>query len=183
MEKKTIYYIVGGIAVLGIGYYLYNKSKKNAEEKETTDDTAKTDEETDASVTEKSATTPATATSTATKPATATSGKSATTTATATATASKPAPKKLTAQELEAKLQSGCGKKPRLKKNKKLYDLCRTKLIATLKNKGLVAFDGSSYFEGLAEINRENNIREMSFAEQVINREDGRMFAGNVYND
>ena len=181
MEKKTIYYIVGGIAVLGIGYYLYNKSKKNAEEKETTDDTAKTDEETDASVTEKSATTPATATSTATTPATATSGKSATTTA--TTTASKPAPKKLTAQELEAKLQSGCGKKPRLKKNKKLYDLCRTKLIATLKNKGLVAFDGSSYFEGLAEINRENNIREMSFAEQVINREDGRMFAGNVYND
>jgi hypothetical protein len=28
MEKKTIYYIIGGIAVLGIGYYFYNKSKK-----------------------------------------------------------------------------------------------------------------------------------------------------------
>jgi cytoskeletal protein RodZ len=175
MEKKTIYYIVGGIAVLGIGYYLYNKSKKNAEEKETTDDTAKTDVETDASVTEKSASTPATATSTATTPATATSGKSA------PATASKPAPKKLTAQELEAKLQSGCGKKPRLKKNKKLYDLCRTKLIATLTNKGLVAFDGSYGFEGLSEMYEQNIIREKSFAEQVINREDGRMFAGNVY--
>ena len=27
MEKKTIIYIVGGIAVLGIGYYLYTKRK------------------------------------------------------------------------------------------------------------------------------------------------------------
>jgi hypothetical protein len=56
-------------------------------------------------------------------------------------------------------------------------------LTAKLKSQGLVSFDGSYYFEGVAEINRENNIREMSFAEQVINREDGRLFAGNVYNN
>jgi hypothetical protein len=40
MENKTIYYIIGGIAVLGIGYYFYNKSKntdledKNSEDAE-----------------------------------------------------------------------------------------------------------------------------------------------------
>jgi|688.fasta_scaffold08988_17 hypothetical protein len=169
MEKKTIYYIVGGIAVLGIGYYLWNKSKKTAEEKEATDDTATKDVETDATATDKSATTPATSTTpaTANKPATATT----------------PAPKKLTAQELESKLQSGCGKKPKLKKNKVRYDQCRADLTAKLKSQGLVAFDGSYYFEGVAEMYQENQIREKSFAEQVINREDGRLFAGNVYDN
>lgn len=170
MEKKTIYYIVGGIAVLGIGYYLWNKSKKTATEKEATDDTTKTDVETDGTATDGTAT-----------------DKSATTTATATSTApvtaNKPAPKKLTAQELESKLQSGCGKKPKLKKNKIKYEQCRADLTAKLKSQGLVAFDGSYYFEGVAEKYAENNIREQSFAEQVINREDGRMFAGSVYND
>jgi hypothetical protein len=169
MEKKTIYYIVGGIAVLGIGYYLYNKSKKPATEKEATDDTATKDVETDATATDKSAT--------ATTPATATPNKSA------TATATTPAPKKLTAQELESKLQSGCGKKPKLKKNKVKYDQCRADLTAKLKSQGLVAFDGSYYFEGVAEMYQENQIREQSFAEQVTNREDGRLFAGRVYNN
>lgn len=171
MEKKTIYYIVGGIAVLGIGYYLYNKSKKTATEKEATDDTATKDVETDATATDKSAT--------ASTPATATPNKSAT----ATATATTPAPKKLTAQELESKLQSGCGKKPKLKKNKRKYDQCRADLTAKLKSQGLVAFDGSYYFEGVAEKYAENTIREQSFAEQVTNREDGRLFAGRVYNN
>ena len=169
MEKKTIYYIVGGIAVLGIGYYLYNKSKKPATEKEATDDTATKDVETDATATDKSAT--------ATTPATATPNKSA------TATATTPAPKKLTAQELESKLQSGCGKKPKLKKNKVKYNQCRADLTAKLKSQGLVAFDGSYYFEGVAEMYQENQIREQSFAEQVTNREDGRLFAGRVYNN
>ena len=173
MEKKTIYYILGGVAVIGIGYYLWNKNKNKAsEEKEATDDSAKKDE-----VIED------TATDTAVKKSTINDSKIATSTATATATAPKPAPKKLTAQELESKLQSGCGKKPKLKKNKVKYYQCRADLTAKLKSQGLVAFDGSYSFEGLAEINRENNIREMSFAEQVINREDGRMFAGNVYDN
>ena len=167
MEKKTIYYIIGGIAVLGIGYYLWNKSKKSAEEKEETDDTATTDVATDVTATDKSAT--------AITPATATATKST--------TASKPAPKKLTAQELESKLQSGCGTKPKLKKNKIKYDQCRADLTAKLKSQGLVAFDGSYYFEGIAEMYQENQIREKSFAEQVVNREDGRLFAGSVYNN
>ena len=32
MEKKTIYYIIGGIAILGIGYYFMNKGKKTGSE-------------------------------------------------------------------------------------------------------------------------------------------------------
>ncbi len=37
MNKKTIMYIIGGVAVVGIGYYLWNKSKKSAEEKPSID--------------------------------------------------------------------------------------------------------------------------------------------------
>jgi FtsZ-interacting cell division protein ZipA len=173
MEKKTIYYILGGVAVIGIGYYLWNKNKnKSSEEKESTDATAKTEESTDATADAKTKELKIEPTI-----------KGGTASAPAPAPAPKPATKKLTAQELESKLQSGCGKKPLLKKNKIQYNKCRTDLTAKLKSQGLVAFDGSYYFEGVAEINRENNIREMSFAEQVINREDGRLFAGNVYNN
>jgi hypothetical protein len=39
MENKTIYYIIGGIAVLGIGYYFYNKSKSAESEPKNTEDT------------------------------------------------------------------------------------------------------------------------------------------------
>jgi hypothetical protein len=69
-----------------------------------------------------------------------------------------------------------CGKKPILKKNRARWQNCIDK-------GGMASFDGSYYFEGLAEIKQENIIREKSFAEQVINREDGRMFAGNVYDN
>jgi hypothetical protein len=32
MDKKKMIYIIGGIAVIGIGYYLYNKSQKKSTE-------------------------------------------------------------------------------------------------------------------------------------------------------
>lgn len=32
MDKKKMIYIIGGIAVIGIGYYLYNKSQKKSAE-------------------------------------------------------------------------------------------------------------------------------------------------------
>ena len=163
MEKKKMYYVIGGVVVLGIGLYLWNKSKKTAEVKEVSD-TTKTDSSTDV-------TAPTTAPTTTP------------TTAPAPTTAPTTAPKKLTAEELESKLQSGCGKKPKLKKNIVKYNQCRADLTAKLKSQGLVAFDGSNSFEGVAEKYNQNVIRENSFAEQVTNREDGRMFAGYVYND
>ena len=56
--------------------------------------------------------------------------------------------KKLTKDELNSKLESGCGKKPKLKKNKDKYAKCRSDLTAKLKSQGLVAFDGSYSFVG-----------------------------------
>lgn len=131
MEKKTIYYIIGGVALLGIGYFLWNKSKKSSEEKESTDDNLKSDELTQNKVAKKS------------------SNKSILNSSTLTTlNPSSIVVKKLTPQELESKLSSGCGKKPKLKKNKTLWNNCRNDMKDDLKNQGLIAFDGSYSFEG-----------------------------------
>lgn len=121
MNKKTIMYIVGGVAVIGIGYYLWNKNKKSTEEKPSIDNKN-------------------------TKVAT---DEGATNVATNVATdEDKTKIVKLTKDELNSKLESGCGKKPLLKKNKDKYAKCRSDLTAKLKSQGLVAFDGSYSFVG-----------------------------------
>lgn len=128
MEKKTIYYIIGGVAILGIGYYLMNKGKKTGSKgKEVGSDIAL-------------------------ETSTDTSARSSETLVTASTPTPKPTPtpviKKLTPQELEYKLSSGCGKKPKLKKNKTLWNNCRNDMKDDLKSQGLIAFDGSYSFEG-----------------------------------
>jgi len=130
MEKKTIYYIIGGVAVLGIGYYFWNKSKtdKTKETGETTPVSSESSNE--ESVTKEKEVTTSKEDGVAVKPSfkplnvkvdgikniagviNATSGIV-----------------KLSPQELESKLQSACGKKPSklaLKRNKEAYAKCRS---------------------------------------------------------
>jgi hypothetical protein len=134
MEKKTIYYIIGGVAILGIGYYLMNKGKKPTDKKET--DTEDNSMALDSMTLDNKAVDKSEIKAIPVKlpPS-------------LTPTATKPAPKKLTPQELESKLQSACGKKPLTKKNKIKYEQCRTDLTAKLKGQGLVSFDGSYSLE------------------------------------
>ena len=124
MNKKTIYYIIGGVVILGIGYYLMNKNKKTGSEGK--DDAEEVD---------------STKTDSTKKPSTTLVKTPVTIPATIPAKAIEKT--KLTPQELESKLASGCGKKPKLKKNKVKYDECRANLTAKFKDEGLVAFDGS----------------------------------------
>jgi FtsZ-interacting cell division protein ZipA len=181
MEKKTIYYILGGVAVIGIGYYLWSKNKKEEQPKEEqpkeeVTDESKTEEASnkiDTSKVKEKLVNPKL------KSGIAEAFKNSNSTSNSSSV------KKLTADELESRLQA-CGKKPSklaLKRNKEAYAKCRADLTAKLKSQGLVAFDGSYGFEGVSEIYQQNTIREKSFAEQVINREDGRMFAGKVYDN
>lgn len=150
MSKKTIYYIVGGVAIVGIIYFLSNKKNKPTEEKKSTDND--TSEESSTAIAP--ATTPVSVTA--------------------------PAPIKLTAEQLKLELQK-CGKKPTRKKNKILYDKCRVDITAKLKSQGLIAFDGLYSFEGVTDMYIKNKQRQKSFVEQVVNRENGRIFAGDVY--
>ena len=122
MEKKTILYVVGGVAVLGIAYYLMNKKKSV----ENTDTTKPQDDLSDVKPIPKPTPNPTETLPPREKPP-----------------VQKSEVKKLTADELEMELQKGCGKKPKLKKNIALYNQCRAKLTDKLKGKGLVAFDGT----------------------------------------
>lgn len=136
MEKKTILYIVGGVAVVGgIAFFLWKRSKKNTEEK--TDETAKTELKDETAKTEEPKKEELAGESiklAGTALGSASSG----------ATPSKPTVKKLTAKELEFKLQQLCGKKPKLKKNIVLYNNCRTKYTNKLREDGYIDFTGDS---------------------------------------
>jgi hypothetical protein len=137
MDKKTIYYIIGGVAILGIGYYLMNKGKKPATEKEETDDTSKAIMDVSTGIATDGKTKDGKSIPKLKNPNVVTETK-----VPVSAPVSAPAPTKLTPQELESKLAS-CGKKPKLKKNKTLWNNCRNDMKDDLRSQGLIAFDGS----------------------------------------
>ena len=141
MEKKKLYYIIGGVAVIGIGVglYLWNKNKKAVDSIESEDLKNKSAEE-KIDVIQKSSKPMVKLSSIAFRPAI----------ATATPTVELAPVIKLTEQELADRL-AVCGKKPKLKKNQKLYHECRGQVTDKLKSQGLVAFDGSYSFDGLLD--------------------------------
>lgn len=139
MSKKTIYYIIGGIAILSIGYYLMNKGKKPSTQNNDTDDNSMA---LDSMTLDK-------------KKVEVKLGEKVGSKLSARVVQPQDK-KKLTPEELETLLQKGCGKKPRLKRNKVKYEECRSNLTAKLKGEGLVAFDGS-YNTGFYS-NFENNL-------------------------
>ena len=126
MEKKTILYVVGGIAILGIAYYLMNKKKSV----ENTDTTKPQDDLSDVKPIPK----PTQPTSETLPPR-------------EKPPVQKMEVKKLTAQELEMQLQSACGKKPLRKKNVALYNQCREKQTAKLRTQGMISFEGTYSYE------------------------------------
>ena len=152
MNKKYILIGVGILAVAGIGFYFWNKSK-NATDGGVAEGGTEGGTEASADSTTKSTTPSATPSSTPT------STPSATPSAT---------PKPVL--ETRKDKRKACCRKPILKKKKEEWQKC-------------IDAGGVASFEGLSEMYQQNIIREKSFAEQVINREDGRMFAGNVYDN
>jgi hypothetical protein len=116
LKNKGIYILIGSVAIIGIGYYLWNKNKQtsNLKSNEIADDVV-VDKETKVAIETKEELTPKLI--------------------------------KISKEELESKLQGACGKKPKLKKNKILYDKCRSKYIDKLKSQGYTSFDGG--FEGV----------------------------------
>ena len=125
MDNKKIVYIVGGVAVLGIAYYLFNKNKSKA-----------TNDKEDEGVLKPA---PAPAPSIEKPPVEKIPVEKP--------PVEKAMVKKLTAQELEMQLQSACGKKPLRKKNVALYNQCREKQTAKLRTQGMISFDGTYIYE------------------------------------
>ena len=127
MEKKKLIYIVGGIAVIGLVYYFYNKNKKpiganpNAptQGQPETEEATKETEKTDKSVADKKA---------------------------------KPKPVKkdfgTPSKSDGKKYMAVCGKRPLIKGNRPMWEACVNEQKAKESEKGKSAFDGASdYFE------------------------------------
>lgn len=141
MENKNLIYIVGGVAVLGIAYYMYKKRQATpkvsatpvAETKssdETTDVTAKPKMELPKS--EENVTT-------ATNPL---QGKPA----------SPNKPKgQLTKNEVEFRLLKKCGVKPltNRKGRAEKYEECKNSFKADLRSQGLISFDGMNTYSNM----------------------------------
>jgi len=144
MEKKTIIYIVGGIAVLGIGYYLYTK-RKSATPQQAPVNTNVKDADATAEETEPKATPIG-------KPKNPMASETITAVGTSIPPASTPpkatTPKtQLTKNEVEFRLLKKCGVKPLLniKGSVQKYENCKNSFKDDLRNQGLISFSGDRY--------------------------------------
>jgi hypothetical protein len=144
MENKNLIYIVGGIAVVGIGYYLYTK-RKSATPQQAPVNTNVKDADATAEETEPKATPIG-------KPKNPMASETITAVGTSIPPASTPpkatTPKtQLTKNEVEFRLLKKCGVKPLLniKGSIQKYENCKNSFKADLKNQGLISFSGDRY--------------------------------------
>ena len=149
MDKKNLIYIVGGLAVLGIGYYIYKKRKATQGESNDGGDGGETKSE---DITPRKPRTPlgsqvasnqniltnlASALSPATPPATPTST---------------PAVIQLSNNEVDKRVRQKCGFQPAsfMTERRRSWNNCKDDLKANLRTQGLISFDGDFYtdFDG-----------------------------------
>jgi hypothetical protein len=147
MENKNLIYIVGGIAVVGIGYYLYKK-RKSATPQQAPVNTNVKDADATAEETEPKATPigkPKSPMASETITAVGTSIPPASTPPKATTPASTTT--KLNNLEVEKRIFTACGIKPTglFKERRNQWDNCKDRTKANLKAQGLISFSGDRY--------------------------------------
>jgi len=147
MENKNLIYIVGGIAVVGIGYYLYTK-RKSATPQQAPVNTNVKDADATAEETEPKATPigkPKNPMASETITAVGTSIPPASTPPKATTPASTTT--KLNNLEVEKRIFTACGIKPTglFKERRNQWDNCKDRTKANLKAQGLISFSGDRY--------------------------------------
>jgi len=147
MENKNLIYIVGGIAVVGIGYYLYTK-RKSATPQQAPVNTNVKDANVTAEETEPKATPigkPKSPMASETITAVGTSIPPASTPPKATTPASTTT--KLNNLEVEKRIFTACGIKPSglFKERRNQWDNCKDRTKANLKAQGLISFSGDRY--------------------------------------
>jgi hypothetical protein len=147
MENKNLIYIVGGIAIVGIGYYLYTK-RKSATPQQAPVNTNVKDADATAEETEPKATPigkPKNPMASETITAVGTSIPPASTPPKATTPASTTT--KLNNLELEKRIFTACGIKPSglFKERRNQWDNCKDRTKANLKAQGLISFSGDRY--------------------------------------
>ena len=139
MENKNLIYIVGGIAIVGIGYYLYTK-RKSATPQQAPVNTNVKDADATAEETEPKATPIG-------KPKSPMASETITAVGTSIPPASTPPKTQLTKNEVEFRLLKKCGVKPlvNIKGSVQKYENCKNSFNNDLRNQGLISFSGDRY--------------------------------------
>jgi len=154
MENKNLIYIVGGVAVLGIAYYMYKKRQGKAKsetpvtpvaETKSEDETKVEDEKMDI-VSKPKMEKPEREGRSQGKPKNPNAmevAQSMPTPTASTPTASTPKTK-LSNLEVERRIFTACGMKPTglFKERRNQWDNCKDRTKANLKSQGLISFDG-----------------------------------------
>jgi hypothetical protein len=145
MNKKSLIYIVGGLAVLGIGYYIYKKRSKAIETPN--QDGSGDNRGGDVSSSGGGATTPPRpsiplfpATTPVTPPVT----PPVVPPVVPPATSPTPTPIKLSNDEVDKRVRQNCGFKPAsfLTEQRRNWNNCKDNFKASLRAQGLISFDG-----------------------------------------
>jgi hypothetical protein len=149
MENKNLIYIVGGIAVVGIGYYLYTK-RKSATPQQAPVNTNVKDADATAEETEPKATPigkPKSPMASETITAVGTSIPPASTPPASTPPKATTPKTQLTKNEVEFRLLKKCGVKPLLniKGSVQKYENCKNAFKDDLRSQGLISFSGDRY--------------------------------------
>ena len=152
MDKKNLMYIVGGVAVVGIAYYLYNKKQASKIAPVTApapaSEVKSEDESLDADptmTTDPLQGKPASPSSAMPVSTTTTAGTIATTTAgTIAGTTTPRRTLKLTKFQLEKRMLKLCGARPPFRGGaRKNYELCLIREKDKLRNKGFISFNNT----------------------------------------
>jgi len=152
MDKKNLMYIVGGVAVVGIAYYLYNKKQASKIAPVTApapaSEVKSEDESLDADptmTTDPLQGKPASPSSAMPVSTTTTAGTIATTTAgTIAGTTTPRRTLKLTKFQLEKRMLKLCGARPPFKGGaRNNYNMCLTREKDKLRNKGFISFNNT----------------------------------------
>jgi hypothetical protein len=150
MENKNLIYIVGGVAVLGIAYYMYKKRQATPKvsatpvaETKSEDETKVEDEKMDIVSKAKMEKPRGQMVGKPKNPNAMEVAQSMPTSTASTPTASTPKTK-LTKNEVEKRLFKKCGVKPLLniKGSVQKYENCKNSFKNNLRQQGLISFDG-----------------------------------------
>jgi hypothetical protein len=147
MENKNLIYIVGGIAVLGIAFYLYKKRQATPKVSATPVAETKSEDNIASVVAKPKMKNPTENEISSSAPA---STPPASTPPASTPPASTPKTQ-LTKNEVELRLLKKCGVKPlfNIKGSVQKYENCKNSFKADLRSQGLISFDGMNTYSNM----------------------------------
>lgn len=164
MKNKNLIYIVGGVAVLGIAYYMYKKRQTTPKVSTTPVAETKSEDDTKDVLAKPKMEIPTATNPLQEKPKNPMATEMASKPSVSTQPASKPKIQ-LTKNEVEFRLLKKCGIKPLLniRNSVQKYENCKNSFKDNLRSQGLISFSGETSFDEMDDFSNMSNDFDISF--------------------